>query len=70
MVVPARVRGTFEAMPKGSTFPRPRRIDVAFGEPIAIEPYRERRGTVNTYDLYREIVNEVRQRIERLMVEA
>ncbi len=34
-VVPAFIRGSFEAMPRGRRLPRPRRICVAFGAPLA-----------------------------------
>lgn len=34
-VVPARIAGTFEAMPRSSRYPRPHKVRVAFGEPIA-----------------------------------
>ena len=45
-------------------------VDVSsFGSPVAIAPYLERRAQSNTYELYREIVNEVRQRIEQLIEE-
>ena len=33
-VVPALIRGSFEAMPRGRRLPRPRRICVAFGAPL------------------------------------
>jgi long-chain acyl-CoA synthetase len=34
-VVPARIEGTFEALPRHKTFPRLTRVRIAFGEPIA-----------------------------------
>jgi len=33
-IVPAGIRGAFEAWPKGQLLPRPRRIAVRFGTPI------------------------------------
>lgn len=33
-IVPAGIRGTFEAFPRGRAFPRPRKIAVRFGAPI------------------------------------
>ena len=68
-VVPARIRGSYEALPKGRSWPRLSRIEVAFGQPIAMTPYLERRDRTNTYEIYREVVNEVRQRIEQLIAE-
>jgi 1-acyl-sn-glycerol-3-phosphate acyltransferase len=33
-IVPVYIKGTFEAMPKGSKFPRAQQITVTFGEPV------------------------------------
>jgi long-chain acyl-CoA synthetase len=33
-VVPAKIKGAFEALPRGRLLPRPRKITVAFGEAI------------------------------------
>lgn len=33
-VVPVYVDGTFRAFPRGAWFPRPRRVSIAFGEPL------------------------------------
>jgi long-chain acyl-CoA synthetase len=68
-VVPARIRGSYEALPKGRSWPRLSRIEVAFGEPVPMTPYLERRDRTNTYEIYREVVNEVRQRIEQLIAQ-
>ncbi|MEW6740083.1 MAG: AMP-binding protein [Nitrospirota bacterium] len=35
-VVPAFIRGTFEALPRGAKFIRPSKIEVFFGEPIGV----------------------------------
>lgn len=37
-IVPARVSGSYDAMPPGSIFPRFGKIQVAFGEPIKWKP--------------------------------
>jgi 1-acyl-sn-glycerol-3-phosphate acyltransferase len=36
-IVPVAIDGAFAAMPRGSRFPRPRRITLVFGQPIASE---------------------------------
>ncbi|HYB73757.1 MAG TPA: lysophospholipid acyltransferase family protein, partial [Candidatus Sulfotelmatobacter sp.] len=33
-LVPARIRGSFEAWPRFGTLPRPHRLDVVFGKPV------------------------------------
>ena len=61
-IIPARIQGTYEAMPKGHFWPRPGRIHVAFGEPMRIsEP-----GGESRYEVYREVADEVRRRVEAI----
>ena len=38
-ILPIGIRGAYEAFPKGSRFPKPRRITVTIGEPFSLEPY-------------------------------
>ena len=59
-----------DALPKGRTLPRLRRLEVAFGAPIEMKAFRDRAGVGSIYDIYREIVNETRQRVESLLREA
>ena len=33
-ILPARVSGTYDCMPPGSTFPRPGKVQVVFGKPV------------------------------------
>jgi 1-acyl-sn-glycerol-3-phosphate acyltransferase len=39
-VIPCRLDGTFEAMPKGSRWPRPRRIQLTIGKPRTYATHR------------------------------
>ena len=41
-IVPAYIRGTFEALPAGVSLPRPRRIRVYFAAPLLPEPAQHR----------------------------
>ncbi len=45
-VVPAGIRGAYEAMPPGAFLPRPRRVEVVFGPPFQVE--RASRGAART----------------------
>ena len=64
-LVPTRIDGTHEAMPKGSRLPRRRPVRVSFGPPL--DP-----GTLDLgpealgYEKYRHLVEEVRARIVAL----
>jgi 1-acyl-sn-glycerol-3-phosphate acyltransferase len=42
--LPVRIAGSFEAWPRGRRWPRPRRLTITFGTPIAADELR-RRGT-------------------------
>ena len=52
-VVPVSIKGAFEAMPKGTIFPRPKPVKVEFLKPI----YPNSRS-------YQDLTNEVCKRIE------
>jgi 1-acyl-sn-glycerol-3-phosphate acyltransferase len=41
-IVPVTIRGTFELLPKTTLAPRPGRVDVFIGEPIATDGYSEK----------------------------
>ncbi|HSA62496.1 MAG TPA: hypothetical protein VLE03_09680, partial [Nitrospiraceae bacterium] len=51
-VIPVRIQGSFEALPRGAWWPRRSRIRIAFGE--AIDPNRLA-GPHNGADRYRQI---------------
>jgi len=69
-VVPALIEGTFEALPKGRLLPRRSKVRVTFGESVRVEMFvapsiapPERR------QLYQQLTDEVRKRIEQLQAE-
>ncbi len=39
-VIPTRIKGSFEAMPRGSWFPKPTPISISFGRPVALDDLR------------------------------
>lgn len=45
-ILPAFIRGSFEAMPRGAAFIRPRKITITFGDPLRFseEVYRSKGG--------------------------
>ena len=40
-IVPVAIRGAYDAMPRGSTFPKPQPIRLTFGESLAAEQYAQ-----------------------------
>ena len=68
-LVPVAITGTFAALPKGRRWPRHARVTVRFGAPLSMSRWRSRKGTVPARELYREIMEAVRQEIIRLLPE-
>jgi long-chain acyl-CoA synthetase len=61
-VIPAFIRGTFEALPRGAKFIRPSKIEVFFGEPISaadIDMQQKPEGI----DKYQYFMEELRKRV-------
>ena len=68
-VVPVRVFGTFEAWGKHRRFPRPIRVQVKYGLPIAFHTLRAEAGTCSKSRLksiYQEVADEVMAAIRAL----
>lgn len=65
-VVPARITGTYQSMPKGGPFPKRHRVMVQFGPPISVEPYRARINTTGIAELCRELSSDVQKAVEAL----
>lgn len=63
-VLPARVRGNFEAMPKGRSFPKPAKLRVHFGEPFKPEEMDMPEGGKKA--LYRAVADQMFNRISQL----
>ncbi len=68
-IIPAYIHGTFQSMPKGKHFPRRGRVDIYFGQPILMNPYRGN-GTRRFNDVYRQIAADVQQAVSHLAKEA
>ena len=65
-VIPANVSGAYEALPKGSSFPKHHPIRVRFGTPISMQPYLQSRGSEGTQELARRITEDVQKAVEDL----
>jgi long-chain acyl-CoA synthetase len=61
-VVPAFIRGTFEALPRGARFIRPSKIEVFFGKPIDVSDI-DMRQKPEGIDKYQFFANELRKRV-------
>ena len=65
-IVPAHISGTYEALPKGKSLPRKSKISVVFGELIVPDCPDGSAAEGSKREIYREIADEVRSRIEQL----
>lgn len=66
-VVPTYVKGIHKAFGKGMLFPKPNKIEVRFGKPLSLDPYRAKSEELSNYEIYKEIIVDVRKEILRLM---
>jgi long-chain acyl-CoA synthetase len=64
-IVPARIDGTHQALPKGRRIPRPFGVTVTFGAPLDARQLVER-TTLLSYERYRHVAEAVRQDIVAL----
>ena len=65
-IVPARISGSYEALPKGMLIPRRHKIRVRFGFPISVEPYLQSQSDGDTSELARKITDDVQKAVEAL----
>jgi len=47
--------------------PRPGKIEVRFGEPIHMDRYESGKATMRKYDIYKKIMEDLREEMLRLM---
>lgn len=62
-VVPVGLKGTFEIMPKGKLFPKPKRADIFIGKPMYFEKYY---GNDENRKIIRMITNNIMKSIAKL----
>jgi len=65
-VVPAYIKGTFEALPRGRFIPRKHPVKVIFGKPLETEEFFIKKGSLPAYDVYKEFTEKLRREILRL----
>ena len=65
-VLPACIKGTFELLPKGRSFPRKGPIHVAFGKPLRMEDYLPKGSSLSPTEIYQQITQDAFKRISEL----
>lgn len=62
-LVPVHISGTINVMPTGSIIIYPHPITIKFGKPMDMQSYIEKKKTAQAYDVYKEVTEDLRQRI-------
>lgn len=65
-VVPVYLHNTWKVLPTGWILPRPYPVSVSFGKRVEMEPYRKKLRTAQAYDVYKEVAQELRNRVLEL----
>ncbi|MBT5875340.1 MAG: AMP-binding protein, partial [Candidatus Latescibacteria bacterium] len=65
-IIPVFIHGTYDILPKGKSLPRFGKIEVSFGAPVEMGPFKAKKGTRMNYALYRDVIEQVRSSIEEL----
>lgn len=65
-IVPARLEGTHEALPKGRFVPRPRPVTLSFAPPVTADQFEVGVSSDSRFPLYKSVVKAVRDRIVNL----
>lgn len=65
-ILPVYIAGASNVLPKGTHFPRPRKVTVTFGDPVNPKDYAEFKGKKSNYDIYQMIITDTRNRVLRL----
>lgn len=66
-IVPTFIKGIHRAFGKGMLLPRPNKIEVRFGRPILMDSYKAKSGKLRNYEIYEEIIEDVKKEILTLM---
>ena len=65
-LVPVYIKGTHQVMPRGACMFRRGTISVTIGKPVYPDKYITKKKTVPAYDVYKEITDQLRSRIDSL----
>jgi 1-acyl-sn-glycerol-3-phosphate acyltransferase len=66
-IVPAFIKGTFQAWPKGKIFIKPRRIIIKIGNPIFPKDFNLSHNN-SKFSVYKDITKELEKRVRELMI--
>jgi long-chain acyl-CoA synthetase len=67
-IVPAFIKGAFQALPAGKNLPKPHPVEVRFGELVRMDDYRDFAAAATRDEVYRKIAGDLRATIVSLQL--
>ncbi len=65
-IIPAYIKGTYQALPKGQNLPKKHPIQIAFGEPLLFEGTQNTDDITENSEIYQKFLTELETRVAEL----
>lgn len=65
-IIPAYIKGTYQALPKGQNLPKKHPIQIAFGEPLLFEVTQNPEDITENSETYQKFLTELENRVAKL----
>lgn len=65
-IIPAYIKGAYQALPKGQNLPKKHPIQIAFGEPLMFEVSQNPGEITENAEIYQSFLNELENRVAKL----
>ena len=65
-IIPAYIKGTYQALPKGQNLPKKHPIQIAFGEPLLFEVSQTPEDITENSETYQKFLTELENRVAKL----
>ena len=65
-IIPAYIKGTYQALPKGQNLPKKHPIQIAFGEPLLFEGTKNTDDITGNSEIYQKFLTELETRVAEL----
>ncbi len=65
-IIPAYIKGTYQALPKGQNLPKKHPIQIAFGEPLLFEVSQNPEDITENSETYQKFLTELENRVAKL----
>ena len=65
-IIPAHIKGTFEALPKGQNLPKKHPVQIVFGKPLLFEVSQKPEDITENSEIYQKFLTELENRVAEL----